>query len=68
MILVLPVPVELMLFDEDEELLGKELILFIVTDVLLVLLLLALPLVADPPVVLPETLALPEVAVWLVVL
>jgi hypothetical protein len=61
-VLLLPVPVELMLFEEDP-VFGKELILLIVTEVKAVLLLVALPLLADPPVVLPLTLALPLVAV-----
>ena len=35
---------------------------------MLLVLFVALPVVAAPPVVLPETLALPEDALWLVVL
>ena len=62
--LLLPVPVELMLFEEDGDPPGNELMLLIFIDVLAVLLLVALPLVAEPPVVLPETVALPLLAYW----
>ena len=52
---------------EPPELLGREVMLSIETATLVVLLLLALPLVDEPPVVLPETVASPDLAVWLLV-
>ena len=52
---------------ELPELLGSEVILSIETATPVVLLLEALPLVAEPPVVLPETVASPDLAVWLLV-